>query len=76
LPDIAALYRTYFDGDLPGRVTELLQAAGLKTRLSELGVATAKIPALAQSAAQQWTANFNPRDITAPDFEKLYEAAM
>jgi alcohol dehydrogenase len=76
LPDIAALYRTYFDGDLPGRVTELLQAAGLKTRLSELGVAPAKISALAQSAAQQWTANFNPRDITAPDFEKLFEAAM
>ena len=45
-------------------------------RLSELGVAPAKIPALAQSAAQQWTANFNPRDITAPDFEKLFEAAM
>jgi alcohol dehydrogenase len=76
LPDIAALYRTYFDGDLPGRVTELLQAAGLKTRLGELGVAPARIPALAQSAAQQWTANFNPRDITAADFEKLYEAAM
>jgi alcohol dehydrogenase len=76
LPDIAAIYRSYFDGDLPQRVTESLQAAGLKTRLSELGVDPAKIPVLAQGAAKQWTANFNPRDITASDFVKLYEAAM
>jgi alcohol dehydrogenase len=76
LPDIAAVYRSYHEGDLPARITELLQAAGLKTRLSELGVDPAKIPTLAQGAAKQWTANFNPRDITEPDFVKLYEAAM
>jgi alcohol dehydrogenase len=76
LPEIAAHYRTYFDGDLPARATALLEAAGLKTRLSELGVDPAKIPTLAQGAAKQWTATFNPRDITEADFVKLYEAAM
>lgn len=76
LPEIAELYRSYHDNDLPALVTELLIAAGLKTRLTELGVDAAKIPALAQSAAQQWTANFNPRDVTESDFVKLFEAAM
>ncbi len=76
LADIASHYCSYHDGDLPWRVTELLLAAGLKTRLSEFGVDPAKIPDLAKSAATQWTAQFNPRDVTESDFVKLYEAAM
>jgi alcohol dehydrogenase len=76
VPELEALYHSYYDGDLPQRVTDLLQAAGLKTRLSELGVDPAKISALAASAAKQWTAQFNPRDIAEADFVQLYEAAM
>jgi alcohol dehydrogenase len=76
LPEIAALYKSFFDGDLTQRVTELLQKAGLKTRLGELGVEPARIPSLAESAAKQWTANFNPRAVTVSDFVQLYEAAM
>jgi alcohol dehydrogenase len=76
VPELEALYHSYYDGDLPQRVTDLLQAAGLKTRLSELGVDPVKIPALAASAAKQWTAQFNPRDIAEADFVQLYEAAM
>lgn len=76
LPEIADLYASYHADDLAGRITGLLQAAGLKTRLSELGVEAAKIPVLAEAAAKQWTAHFNPREITETDFVKLYEAAM
>jgi alcohol dehydrogenase len=76
LPEIAAIYESYMSGDLAERVVQLLQTANLKTRLSELGVASARIPALAQSAAKQWTAQFNPRDVTESDFVALYEAAM
>lgn len=76
LPEIAAIYDSYLDGDLAERVVQLLRAANLKTRLGELGVDPARIPSLAQSAAKQWTAQFNPRDITEADFVALYEAAM
>jgi alcohol dehydrogenase len=34
------------------------------------------IPQLASEAAQQWTANFNPRPVTAADFEQLFRDAL
>jgi alcohol dehydrogenase class IV len=34
------------------------------------------IPTMADEAAKQWTATFNPRAITARDFVNLYEAAF
>jgi alcohol dehydrogenase len=34
------------------------------------------IPQLAEEAARQWTATFNPRPVTAPEFRQLYEAAF
>jgi alcohol dehydrogenase len=75
LPEIAEIYASYHAGDLPDRVTELLRAAGLSTQLRELNVDRARIPVLAQGAAKQWTANFNPRPLTESDFVALYEAA-
>jgi alcohol dehydrogenase len=75
LPEIAEIYASYHAGDLPERVTELLRAAGLCTQLRELNVDRNRIPALAQGAAKQWTANFNPRPLTEADFTALYEAA-
>lgn len=75
LPEIAATYASYHAEDLPGRVTELLRAAGLATQLRELPVDQARIPELAKGAAKQWTANFNPRPVSEADFEKIYEQA-
>ncbi len=54
------------------RVLAILQLAQMDRPLRELGVQEAGIPALAAEAAQQWTAGFNPRPITAADFEALY----
>jgi alcohol dehydrogenase len=53
-----------------------LRTAGLPTTLAEAGVDPAKIPLLAEEASRQWTATFNPRPITAPDFEGLYREAL
>jgi alcohol dehydrogenase len=52
-----------------------LTLANLPGSLSECGVKRDSIPALAQEAAKQWTATFNPRKITEQDFVQLYEAA-
>jgi len=57
------------------RLTSLLSDAGLKTSLAELDVDPSSFAELAQKAAGQWTAHFNPRPITASDFESLYDQA-
>ena len=61
---------------LVGAVEELLTIAGLRQRLSDVGVVPDTIPALAKEASQQWTAQFNPRAIGPLDFERLYEEAI
>jgi alcohol dehydrogenase len=61
---------------LARRVEGWLRTAGLPTTLAEAGVDPAKIPLLAEEAARQWTATFNPRPIAAPDFEGLYREAL
>ena len=61
---------------LASLIEELLVAAGLNARLRDLGVTEESIPGLAIEAAKQWTANFNPRPITAADFEVLYRGAL
>ena len=53
----------------------LLRAAGLAESLTALDIATPDIGTLAQSAANQWTAGFNPRPVAAADLARLYEAA-
>jgi alcohol dehydrogenase class IV len=58
------------------RLVSLLAAMDMPTTLSACGVPESAIPMLAREAAQQWTAQFNPREISAADFEKLYEAAL
>ncbi|MFZ4764662.1 MAG: iron-containing alcohol dehydrogenase [Roseimicrobium sp.] len=76
LDEVASIYRSYDDGCLADRVSSLLRAAHLKTSLSELGVTRDSIPSLAESAAKQWTAQFNPRELAVADFEKLYTEAF
>lgn len=58
------------------RLCALLAMTGLPAPLSALGVAAADIPALAEEAAKQWTAGFNPRSIGEEGFIELYEAAL
>jgi alcohol dehydrogenase len=62
--------------DLPGRLEALLAAAEMPLSIAGCGVTDDAIPRLAAEAAAQWTAQFNPRAVTAADFESLYRAAM
>ena len=61
---------------LVARLDALLNAAHMPRSLADCGVKRALIPTLAEEAARQWTAKFNPRPITAKDFVALYEAAF
>jgi alcohol dehydrogenase len=61
---------------LAQRITHLMRLAGLATTLSAAGVSGGIFPVLAEEAAQQWTARFNPRPVTEYDLEQLYHAAL
>ena len=56
-------------------VSQLLESAGLQTRLSELPAERGQLASLAESAAKQWTGQFNPREVDAESLRGLYEAA-
>lgn len=58
--------------ELVGRVEQILDAASMRG----LTFDRSAIPALAADAAKQWTATFNPRPITAVDFERLYAEVL
>jgi alcohol dehydrogenase len=62
--------------DLAKRLEELLKLAGLPRTLAQCGVTRDPLPLLAEEAARQWTAGFNPRPVTKADFVRLYEAAF
>jgi alcohol dehydrogenase len=49
---------------LAQRITQLLHIAGLPTRLSQCGVSRGIFNVLAEEAAGQWTARFNPRPVS------------
>lgn len=61
---------------LIARVETLLNLAGMARSLHDLKVDPKAIPTMAQEAHGQWTRNFNPRELTVADFERLYEAAF
>lgn len=61
---------------LVARLEVLLNLAAMPRSLADCGVPRASIPKLAEEAAKQWTANFNPRPVTVADFVALYEAAF
>jgi alcohol dehydrogenase len=61
---------------LVARLQELLVLAGLPPTLAACGVEKNAIPMLAEEAAKQWTASFNPRLVTSGDFAQFYEAAF
>lgn len=76
LPEIAALYQSYYDGDLADRVTELLAEAQMPLNIAHYGITEADLPKLATMAAKQWTAQFNPRPICEADFIEVFYAAL
>jgi len=76
LPEIAAIYESYFDGDLADRVAELLWEARMPRTLSEHGAKEENLRDLAEMAAKQWTAQFNPRAPSVEEFVELYRAAL
>ena len=76
LPEIAAIYESYFDGDLADRVSELLWEARMPRTISEHGAKEENLRELAEMAAKQWTAQFNPRLPSVEDFVELYRAAL
>jgi len=56
-------------------VEDQLKNANLPTRLRDLKIAQKSLPTLAEEAALQWTARFNPRPLNRSDFLSLYELA-
>jgi alcohol dehydrogenase len=65
--DVAALART---------LTELLAAGDIPATLREHGVKETSLDDMADMAAKQWTATFNPRKVGAAELRTIYEAAM
>lgn len=62
--------------NLASYLKELTRKAGLETNLADCGVERDRLPELATEAARQWTGTFNPVEMTADDYRKLYEAAF
>jgi alcohol dehydrogenase len=58
--------------DLADFLDSLLESAGMPTRIEGGALTDANIPHLADEAAAQWTAQFNPRPVSAGDFAALY----
>ncbi|MCP3962725.1 MAG: iron-containing alcohol dehydrogenase [bacterium] len=63
-------------GGVGERVRQLRRAARLPERLQDCGVDAERIPVLAEEAAGQWTAQFNPRTVATDDLRRLYEEAF
>jgi len=63
-------------GRLSDRVRAHLMRASMNASLCDLGVDEALIPQLAEEAAAQWTAQFNPVPVTSALLEEVYRAAF
>jgi alcohol dehydrogenase len=57
------------------RLESLLRLTALPPCLKECGVDAARYAELAAEAEKQWTAQFNPREIKAAQFERIYRTA-
>jgi alcohol dehydrogenase class IV len=79
LLDEAGLSNGHGDGPadtLIQRLLQLMHIAKLPTTLTSCGVSRGILPVLAEEASQQWTARFNPRQVTDADILGLFEAAL
>jgi alcohol dehydrogenase len=61
---------------LATRLSAMARAGGLPMTLSDLGVASSHLPALADGAAEQWTGTHNPRPFDRAAALRLYERAL
>jgi alcohol dehydrogenase len=61
---------------LASLVIDLMRRAELPITLTECGVERGILSVLADEAAQQWTARFNPRPVTETEIREIYEAAQ
>lgn len=57
------------------RFCALRERGGLPQLLRDCGVPRASLDEMADDAARQWTAEFNPRPVTRKELHELYEAA-
>ena len=76
--EVGGLY-TQLDGDAGGAeglartIEELMRQAELPTRLSEYDILQEALPRLAEEASNQWTASFNPREVTARELLEIFQ---
>ena len=70
-----ARYREMYPGDLPARLRELAEMAGLAANLRDAGIPEEALPRLAEEAATQWAGKFNPRPFNAAAALEIYQAA-
>jgi len=70
-----SLYRALDGAGLADRLAEMAAAAGLHTRLRDLGVPQEALPSLAEEAAAQWTCRFNPRPFGSAGALEIYQMA-
>ncbi|MEN9674751.1 MAG: hypothetical protein RIS76_647 [Verrucomicrobiota bacterium] len=63
-------------GTLVARLESILNEAGIPRSLADVGVDPRQILVLAEEAAHQWTAQFNPRTCGIHEFVTLYESAL
>jgi alcohol dehydrogenase len=69
---VDAIYQRLFPGDLADHLDRLLATLELPTRLAPRP-SDEQLTQLAQQAATQWTARFNPRPVTPDDLLRLYQ---
>jgi alcohol dehydrogenase len=62
-------------GDLAGRLETVRRHGGLPERLRDIGILPEALSELADDAAAQWTAGFNPRSVSRDQLLALYETA-
>ena len=61
---------------LLGKIEELVEDSGIPRGLSHYGIDETSLETLAQDAAEQWTASFNPRKIEEHVFVELYREVL
>lgn len=75
--DIAASrYEELYRGDLPERLRQLAELAGLPGSLKEAGVPEEALTRLSEDAGSQWTGKFNPRPFDSAGALEIYQRAL
>ncbi|MEM0897257.1 MAG: iron-containing alcohol dehydrogenase [Verrucomicrobiota bacterium] len=74
--EVSSQYAELFKGDLAARIEELLSEAAMPLSLSGHSISGDSLDELAEAAAKQWTAQFNPREVGFAPLKALYQGAM